>query len=105
MVLAANAQTSALDEIINTFKQTEITGCILTKLDEAASLGGAISMLIRHQLPVSYISDGQAVPEDLESAYARELVAKALDLLKNKPEEIYENDLAMAFNEGMIHAH
>ena len=105
MVLAANAQTSALDEIINTFKQTEISGCILTKLDETASLGGAISMLIRHQLPISYISDGQAVPEDLESAYARELVAKALDLLKNKPEEVYENDLAMAFNEGMIHAH
>ncbi len=105
LVLAANAQTSALDEIINTFKQTEISGCILTKLDETASLGGAISMLIRHQLPISYISDGQAVPEDLESAYARELVAKALDLLKNRPEEVYENDLAMAFNEGMIHAH
>lgn len=105
VVLAANAQTSALDEIINAFKQTEISGCILTKLDETASLGGAISMLIRHQLPISYISDGQAVPEDLESAYARELVAKALDLLKNKPEEVNENDLAMAFNEGMIHAH
>lgn len=105
LVLAANAQTSALDEIINAFKQTEISGCIFTKLDETASLGGAISMLIRHQLPITYISNGQAVPEDLESAYARELVAKALDLLKNRPEEVNENDLAMAFNEGMIHAH
>ncbi len=105
VVLAANAQTSALDEIIRAFKQTEISGCILTKLDETASLGGAISMLIRHQLPVSYISDGQAVPEDLQSAYARELVAKALDLLKEKPEQVDENDLALAFNEGMIHAH
>jgi len=105
VVLAANSQTSALDEIIRSFKQTAISGCIFTKLDETASLGGAISMLVRHQLPLAYTSDGQAVPEDLQSAYAKELVAKALDLLKKKPEQIDENDLALAFNEGRIHAH
>jgi len=105
LVLAANAQTSALDEVVRAFKQTEISGCILTKLDETASLGGAISMLVRHQLPVTYLSDGEAVPEDLQSAYARDLVAKALDLLKERPEQIIESDLAMAFNEDMIHAH
>ena len=105
LVLAANAQTSALDEIIRAFKQTEISGCIFTKLDESASLGGAISMLVRHQLPIAYISEGQAVPEDLQSAYAKELVSKALDLLKKNPEQIDENDLALAFNDGMIHAH
>jgi len=105
VVLSANAQTSALDEIISAFKQTEITGCIFTKLDETTSLGGAISMLIRHKLPVTYLSDGQAVPEDLRAAYARELVAKALELLKKRPEEVDETDLAMAFNKGQIHAH
>ena len=105
MVLAANAQTSSLDEIVRAFKQTDISGCIFTKLDETASLGGAISMLIRHQLPLAYISDGQAVPEDLQSAYGRDLVSRALDLLKDKPEQVNENDLALAFNEGMIHAH
>jgi len=105
VVLSANAQTSALDEIIGAFKQTEIAGCIFTKLDETTSLGGAISMLIRHKLPITYLSDGQAVPEDLRAAYARELVAKALDLLKKRPEEVHETDLAIAFNEGQIHAH
>jgi len=94
-----------LDEVVRAFKQTDISGCILTKLDETASLGGAISMLVRHQLPVTYLSDGEAVPEDLQSAYARDLVAKALDLLKERPEQIIESDLAMAFNEDMIHAH
>jgi len=105
VVLSANAQTSALDEIISAFKQTEIAGCIFTKLDETTSLGGAISMLIRHKLPITYLSDGQAVPEDLRAAYARELVANALELLKKRPEEVNETDLAMAFNEGQIHAH
>lgn len=105
VVMAANAQTSALDETIDAFKQADIAGCILTKLDETASLGGAISMLIRHKIPVTYLSDGQAVPEDLKAAYARELVASALDLLKKHPEQVYETDLAVAFNEGLIHAH
>jgi len=105
VVLAANSQTSALDEIIRSFKLTEISGCIFTKLDETASLGGAISMLIRHQLPLAYTSDGQAVPEDLQNAYARELVARALDLLKKNPEQIDETDLALAFNQGRINAH
>jgi len=105
VVLSANAQTSALDEIISAFKQTEIAGCIFTKLDETTSLGGAISMLVRHKLPITYLSDGQAVPEDLRAAYARELVASALDLLKKRPEEVNETDLAMAFNEGQMHAH
>jgi len=105
MVLAANAQTSALDETISAFKQTEIAGCILTKLDEAASLGGAISMLIRHKMPVSYLSDGQAVPEDLQTAYAKELIAGALEMLKKRPEQVNEMDLAVAFNDGLNHAH
>lgn len=105
VVLAANAQTSALDEITRAFKTTDISGCILTKLDESASLGGAISMLIRHKLPLAYISDGQAVPEDLHIGYARELVSKALELLKQRPEQIHEADLAIAFNDGLINAH
>ncbi|MCK4709341.1 MAG: flagellar biosynthesis protein FlhF, partial [Gammaproteobacteria bacterium] len=105
VVLAANAQTSALDEIVRAFKETNVSGCILTKLDESASLGGAISMLVRHKLPVAYISDGQAVPEDLHISYARELVARALELLKERPEQVNENDLAIAFNEGLINAH
>lgn len=105
LVLAANAQTSALDEIIGAFKQTGISGCILTKLDEAACLGGAISMLIRHHLPVTYLSDGQAVPEDLQIGYAKELVASALGMLKKRPEQINEMDLAIAFNESPINAH
>ncbi len=49
--------------------------CLLTKLDEAASLGGALSVLIRARLPLSYISDGQRVPEDLRPARALELVS------------------------------
>lgn len=105
LVLSANAQTSALDEVVRAFKQTTIDGCILTKLDEAASLGGAISMLIRHQLPLTYISNGQCVPEDLQTAHAKELVSQALTLLKQHPEYTDDQSLAVAFNDGLLNAH
>jgi flagellar biosynthesis protein FlhF len=53
---------------------------VLTKLDEATSLGGAISALIRSRLPVAYVSDGQRVPEDLSPARAHQLIARAVEL-------------------------
>lgn len=105
LVLAANAQMSALDEVSRSFKQTPISGCILTKIDEAANLGSAISVLIRHHLPLTYMSDGQRVPEDLQPARARDLVAQALALLKKHQERADDEYLAFAFNEGVVHAH
>lgn len=78
LVLSANAQVSTLDEVINAFKAANPAGCILSKLDEAASLGGIISAVIKHHLPAAFISNGQKVPEDLRPARARELVEMAI---------------------------
>ena len=55
---------------------------MLTKVDEAASLGGVLSVLDRAELPVSYVSEGQRVPEDLRPARALELVSRAVQLAK-----------------------
>jgi flagellar biosynthesis protein FlhF len=53
---------------------------VLTKLDEATSLGGALSALLRSGLPLAYLSDGQRVPEDLSPARAHRLIARAVEL-------------------------
>jgi flagellar biosynthesis protein FlhF len=50
---------------------------VLTKLDECPSLGGTLSTVIRHGLPVACVTDGQRVPEDLRPARARDLVSLA----------------------------
>jgi len=42
-----------------------LAGAILTKLDEAMSLGTALDVIIRHKLPLHYVTNGQRVPEDL----------------------------------------
>lgn len=78
LVLAANAQSEALDAADQAYRPLNPGGCILTKLDEAPSLGGALSLLIRRRLPLDYTTDGQRVPEDIALADARKLVCFAV---------------------------
>ena len=76
----AAAQAGAIEEAVVRFAPAQAQSCVLTKLDEATSLGGAISMLIRTGLPVAYLSDGQRVPEDLSAARSHQLIARAVEL-------------------------
>lgn len=80
LVLSAAAQAGAIEEAVERFAPARPASCVLTKLDEATSMGGAVSMLIRSQLPVAYVSDGQRIPEDLLPARAHQIIAKAVDL-------------------------
>ncbi len=82
LVLAANAHASSLDEAVRAYQSVKLHACILTKLDEAPNLGGALSVLIRHKLPLDYTTDGQRVPEDIANADARVLVCRAAQVLK-----------------------
>ena len=82
LVLAANAQSQSLDEAVRAYLPLKPNACILTKLDEAPNLGGALSVLIRHRLPLDYTTDGQRVPEDIAAADARVLVCRAAQSLK-----------------------
>jgi flagellar biosynthesis protein FlhF len=77
LVLAANAQASALDESVRAYLPLQPSACIATKLDEAPSLGGVLSVLIRHRLPLDCVTVGQRVPEDISAADARVLVCRA----------------------------
>ena len=82
LVLAASTQAGALEDAVQRFRPANPASCLLTKLDEAASLGGALSVLIRARVPLSYTSDGQRVPEDLRPARSLELVSHAVRLAK-----------------------
>src|SRR5690606_33608063 len=82
LVLSAAAQAGAIEEAVTRFAPARPGSCVLTKLDEATSLGGAMSMLIRTGLPVAYLSDGQRVPEDLSAARAHQIIARAVELSK-----------------------
>ncbi len=80
LTLPANAQGPDLDEVVRRFRGAEPEGCILTKVDETGCLGSALSVLIRHRLPVAYVTDGQRVPEDIQRAEAHRLVLRLGEL-------------------------
>lgn len=83
LVLPASAQSGVIDETMQHFGTAIAHCCTLTRLDEAVSLGGVISALVRSQLPVAYVSDGPAIPDDLKPARAHQLVAHAVELARN----------------------
>jgi flagellar biosynthesis protein FlhF len=82
LVAQANTQYPALQRIIKAYDDIELSGCIFTKLDECYSLGEVLSAAVEYQLPVSYVTDGQKVPEDIKIAEAKSLVSAAAKLYK-----------------------
>jgi flagellar biosynthesis protein FlhF len=97
LVLSANTQAAALEEVVRRFEPARPTSVLLTKLDEAASLGGSISVLIRAQLRLCYVSEGQRIPEDLRPARALDLVSRAVALAKESGAEADEDLLRRRF--------
>lgn len=97
LVLSASAQAGAIEEAVTRFAPAKPTTCMLTKLDEATSLGGAISTLIRARLPVTYVSEGQRVPEDMAPARAHQLIARAVDLSRKSGASADEDLLRRRF--------
>ena len=100
LVLAASTQAGAIEEAVRRFAPANPSCCVLTKLDEAASLGGVLSALIRARLPVSYMSEGQRVPEDLRPARALELVSAAVRLAKARGAAADEDLLRRRFGKN-----
>ena len=49
----------------------------MTKMDEAASTGGVLDIVIRQKLKLHYVSNGQRVPEDLHVADSAMLIDRA----------------------------
>lgn len=92
LVLSATTQYLALDEAVRAFGAAEPEGCIITKTDEASSLGPVLSIVIKHKLPISYITDGQRVPEDIRIARANNLVKEAMNH-KQPSEQLVEQEL------------
>ena len=86
LVLSATSQMAVNDEVVRTFSSINPERCILTKLDEATSLGGVLSVLIKHKLPVSYMGDGQRVPDDFHPASAMHLTEQAAALIDGSRE-------------------
>ena len=99
LALSAGADRACLAEALKVFAAASPEALIVTKLDEAAALGGILSLAIASRLPVAYLSDGQRVPEDLHRAAPKRfwLLHNALKLSAKTIESPDENELADRF--------
>jgi flagellar biosynthesis protein FlhF len=80
LVLSSVANASVLARTADRFAAVGTTALVLTKLDEAAGLGNLLPLLRDGGLPLSYLTHGQNVPDDIAPAEARKLALAMLGL-------------------------
>ncbi|HQU45836.1 MAG TPA: flagellar biosynthesis protein FlhF, partial [Pirellulales bacterium] len=80
LVLSSVANASVLTRTAERFAAVGTTALVLTKLDEAAGLGQLLPLLRESRLPVSYVTHGQNVPDDIAIADVRRLSRQIVGL-------------------------
>jgi flagellar biosynthesis protein FlhF len=80
LVLSTTTGPRSLTATAEKFADVGTTGLLLTKLDESTSLGHLISLVRACRLPISYLTDGQNVPDDIQVAERRQLAYLMLGL-------------------------
>lgn len=103
LLLAATGRGDTLDDVVRAYSGPDLAGCILSKVDEAASLATSLDVIIRNRLPLHYVSNGQRVPEDLHLPNRVYLLHRAFkDLPESSPHRLggLEPGLVMANASG-----
>jgi flagellar biosynthesis protein FlhF len=78
LVLSSAAGSRTLEHTARRFAAVGTTALILTKLDEATGLGNLLPLMRGSRLPLSYLTNGQNVPDDIETAGPRRLARLVL---------------------------
>jgi flagellar biosynthesis protein FlhF len=106
LALPAQGEGQALEEIVQAFAPLNPVACILTKVDEAASLGAVISTTLRNRLKIAYVCDGQRVPDDMHAAHQKRvwLVQAALKLKEAKTPQRNTVPPVRHFDRAQTHA-
>jgi flagellar biosynthesis protein FlhF len=96
LCLCATSTGETLNEVVRAYQGTGLAGCIMTKLDEAATIGNILDVVIRQKLPLYYVANGQRVPEDLHVANRQYLVDRAFKLKRETaPFQLQDDELPL----------
>ena len=77
LVMSCTSKNGDIKEIINTYNFLKEYNIIFTKIDEATSYGTILNIAKETKKPISYITTGQNVPDDIQKIDSQ----KILDLL------------------------
>ena len=84
LTLTAGAKYEDLMQAVKMFGTLPLDGVVFTKLDETTTLGSAYTLACDTQLPVSYLTTGQRIPQDIEVATAERLVDSLVGVVPDK---------------------
>jgi len=84
LAMSATTKTSDMHEILRQFEPFGYKSVLVTKLDETSRVGNIISVLHEKQKSVSYITDGQRVPQDISVASIEKLLLNLEGLRINR---------------------
>ncbi|NVD34451.1 flagellar biosynthesis protein FlhF [Marinobacter lutaoensis] len=82
LVVSATSQPRIMKSVWHCYKMASLAGCVVTKVDEALTLGESLGFVMETGLPVAYYTNGQKIPEDLHHAEPAPLVRLAVERLK-----------------------
>lgn len=88
LVVSATSQPRIMKSVWHCYKMANLAGCVMTKLDEALTLGESLGFAMETGLPVAYYTDGQKIPDDLHHADAVKLVREGVERLKTEQARI-----------------
>ncbi|MGM9426932.1 flagellar biosynthesis protein FlhF [Hydrogenophaga sp. MI9] len=100
LVLNAGAHGDTLDDVLTSFKASTLHGVVLSKVDEAVKLGPAIDALIRHQVVLRGVANGQRVPEDWQNPDAAAMVRISLGTEGKSAYDPLANEMGFYFSQG-----
>lgn len=78
LVLPANIQYACMQAAYENYRVQPYAGCVFTRLDECDSLGAAVSLALETELPLAYVANGHAIPDDLSRVDSTGLVEHLL---------------------------
>ena len=84
LTLSASLQERVMEETFHQFSQLKINKILFTKLDEGITFGSLINLALLSQLPLSYFTNGQRVPEDIETASKDEVIRLIFNLNQDR---------------------
>jgi flagellar biosynthesis protein FlhF len=79
LVIPATLRAAVIDRTLERFSPLQPTKLLLTRADEAESSGVLLDIAMRSSLPLSYISNGQTIPEDIVQASSEDLLCFLMD--------------------------
>ncbi|HYD61027.1 MAG TPA: flagellar biosynthesis protein FlhF [Noviherbaspirillum sp.] len=92
LCMSATSTGETLNEVVRSYQGGGLAGCIITKLDEAATVGNVLDVLIRQKLNLYYVANGQRVPEDLHVPNQHYLIDRAFKLKRETAPFQYQDD-------------